>query len=199
MVVPLSTWLVRSACIQLRAWCAVGLPPLYLCIGLPPGIAERGDLPRIVREALAHAGVDPGLIMINLRGIGVQRVASRTHATMEALQAMGVRLVLDDLGSGQASLASLSQYPLAMVRLETEFFRHAAGSGDVAAVTRAMVDLVHTLNLGVIVAGVETSAQAAFLREIGCDLAQGPAFGPAVSAEEVPTLLSDLRRQLAAV
>jgi len=199
VAVPLSEWLIRSACIQLRAWCAAGLTPLYLSIGLPPGVAERGDLPRIMRGALAHAGVDPGLLMINVRGTGAQRVASRTHETLEALQAMGVRLVLDDFGSGQASFAALSQYPLAMVRFESEFFRRAAGSGDVVAVTHAMVSMVHTLNLGVIVTGVENDIQSVLLREAGCDLAQGAAFGPAVSAEEVPALLSHLQRQLEAV
>jgi predicted signal transduction protein with EAL and GGDEF domain len=60
---------------------------------------------------------------------------------------MGVRLVLDDFGSGQASFASLSQYPLAMVRFESDFFRRAAGSADTAEVTRAMISMVHTLDL----------------------------------------------------
>jgi len=199
VAVPLAQWLIRSACIQLRAWCAAGLNPLYLCISLPPGVAERGDLPRIVREALAHAGVDPGLLMINVRGTGTQRIASRTHESLEALQAMGVRLVLDDFGSGQASFASLSQYPLAMVRFESDFFRRAAGSADTAEVTRAMISMVHTLDLGVIVTGVESETQAAFLRDAGCDLVQGVAFGPAVSAEEVPLLLSHIQQQLEAV
>jgi len=115
------------------------------------------------------------------------------------LQAMGVRLVLDDFGSGQASFASLSQYPLAMVRFESDFFRRAAGSADTAAVTRAMIGMVHTLDLGVIVTGVDSEAQAASLRDAGCDLVQGAAFGLAVSGEEVPLLLSHLQRQLEAV
>ena len=91
---------------------------------------------------------------------------------------MGVRLVLDDFGSGQASFSNLSQYPLAMVRFESDFSARARRDGDTAAVTRAMISMVHTLDLGVIVTGVENEAQAALLRDAGCDLVQG-AFWPA--------------------
>jgi diguanylate cyclase (GGDEF)-like protein/PAS domain S-box-containing protein len=198
VVVPLTEWVVRSACIQLRSWVAMGLPTLYLSLTLPPGAAERGDLPRLVRDSLQQAGVDPGLVMVSLRGGPNPRDALRTRDAMQTLQAMGARLVLDDFGSGDMTLASLGQYPLGMVRFESAFLRGLARDGDVASVTRSLISMVHALNLGVIVTGVDNPAQAAFLRDAACDLAQGPAFGPPVPAEDVPGLLSNIREQLAA-
>jgi EAL domain-containing protein (putative c-di-GMP-specific phosphodiesterase class I) len=198
VVVPLTEWVVRSACMQLRAWVAMGLPTLYLSLTLPPGAAERGDLARLVSDSLQQAGVDPGLVMVSLRGGPNPRDATRTREAMQALQAMGVRQVLDDFGSGETTLAGLSQYPLGMVRFDAAFLRGLARDGDVAGVTRSLIAMVHTLNLGVIVTGADTPAQAAFLREAACDLAQGPAFGAPVPAEDVPALLSDIREQLAA-
>jgi diguanylate cyclase (GGDEF)-like protein/PAS domain S-box-containing protein len=198
VVVPLTEWVVRSACMQLRAWVAQGLPTLYLSLTLPPGAAERGDLPRLVRDSLEQAGVDPGLVMVSLRGGPNQRDALRTRDAMQTLHSMGARLVLDDFGSGDMTLSSLSQYPLGMVRFESSFLRGLARDGDLASVTRSLISVVHALNLGVIVTGVDNAAQAAFLREAACDLAQGAAFGAPVPAEDVPGLLSDIREQLAA-
>ena len=196
VVLPLTEWIVRGACMQLRAWSAMGLSPLYLSLTLPPGAAERGDLPRLVRDALAQAGVDPGLLMVSLRGTPGQRGGDRTREAMEALQGMGVRMLLDDFGSGGTALAGLEQYPLGMVRFDAAFLRGLARDGDVHGVTRSLIGLVHALGLGVVVTSVHGSAHAAFLRDAHCDLAQGDAFGPAVAAEEVPALLSNLRRQL---
>jgi len=198
VLTPMSEWLVRSACLQLRAWHAMGLPSLYLSLTLPPGAADRGDLSRLVREATAQAGVDPGLLMLGFGSVPGTRVSLRTQDAMRALQDMGARLVLDDLGSGPAAFSSLGQYPLSMVRMEASFLRGLARDGDLAAVTRAMIHMVHALNLGVVVTGVESAAHAALLREADCDLAQGPAFGMPVAAEDVPALLSDVRQLLAA-
>jgi EAL domain-containing protein (putative c-di-GMP-specific phosphodiesterase class I) len=181
---------------QLRAWAAMGVPPMYLSLTLPPGAAERGDLPRLMRDALAQAGVDPALIMVSLRGMPGQRSGERTREAMEALQAMGMRMMIDDFGSGATALAGLEQYPLGMVRFDSAFLRGLARDGDVAGVTRSLIGLVHALGLGVVVTGVDNAAHAAFLREAGCDLAQGGAFGAPVAAEDVPALLSDIRRQL---
>jgi EAL domain-containing protein (putative c-di-GMP-specific phosphodiesterase class I) len=125
-----------------------------------------------------------------------QRSGERTREAMEALQAMGMRMMIDDFGSGATALAGLEQYPLGMVRFESAFLRGLARDGDVAGVTRSLIGLVHALGLGVVVTGVDNAAHAAFLREAGCDLAQGGAFGAPVAAEDVPALLSDIRKQL---
>jgi diguanylate cyclase (GGDEF)-like protein/PAS domain S-box-containing protein len=200
VVLPLTEWMLRGACMQLRAWAAAGIPPLYLSLSLPAAAAERGDLPRMTREALAHAGVDPGLLMVGLRGVPGARTHERIGEAMQALQAMGMRLMLDELAIAGGTLCRAIQYPLGMVRLESALLRSLACDGDLGAVTRALIGLIHALNLGVAVTGVDTPAQAAFLREVGCDLAQGDAFGPPVAAEQVPALLNGLRRgQLAAV
>jgi diguanylate cyclase (GGDEF)-like protein/PAS domain S-box-containing protein len=198
VAIPMSEWLLRSACMQLRAWAAMGLPPLYLCLTLPPGAAERGDLPRVVRDALAQSGVDPGLLMLGIGSAQGVRTSMRTQEAMQGLQDMGVRLVLDELGNGIAAFPNLGQYPLGMVRLAWGFFRDLAREGDVAPVMRALVGMVHSVDLGVVVTGVDSAAQAAIVRQCGCDLGQGPAFGMPVAAEDVAALFADVRQLLAA-
>jgi predicted signal transduction protein with EAL and GGDEF domain len=149
VVTPMSEWLVRSACLQLRAWNAMGLPTLYLSLTLPPGAAERGDLPRLVREASAQAGVDPGLLMLGFGTIPGTRVSMRTLDAMQALQDMGARLILDDPTVRPRS--SLGQYPLSMVRLEAAWGPRPRRR--LAVVTRAISTWCRA-QPGVVVTGV---------------------------------------------
>jgi diguanylate cyclase (GGDEF)-like protein/PAS domain S-box-containing protein len=192
VIVPLTEWMIRTACMQLRVWQEGGLPSLYLTLSLPPGIAERTELSRLIHEALAFARVDPALLMLNLKP-ALSRDTGRTPGAMHALQAMGVRLVFDDLGLGTASLAHLAQYPLSMARLPASLMRGLAREGEMASVARALVSLLHELDLGVLATGVDNPAALATLREAGCDLVQGPAVGAARPPEEIPALLAQAR------
>jgi EAL domain-containing protein (putative c-di-GMP-specific phosphodiesterase class I) len=188
--------MVRTACMQLRVWQEHGLPPMYMTLSLPPGIAERADLTRLIHEALTHARVDPTLLMLNLRP-AASRDTGRTPGAMHALQAMGVRLVFDDLGLGTASLAHVAQYPLSMARLPATLLRGLAREGELVTVARSLIGLLHELDLGALATGVETPAVLAMLREANCDLVQGPAIGVAMPPDEIPSLLAQTRERAA--
>jgi EAL domain-containing protein (putative c-di-GMP-specific phosphodiesterase class I) len=196
VIVPLTEWMIRTACMQLRVWQEQGLPSLYMTLSLPPGIAERTDLTRLVHEALAFARVDPALLMLALKP-AASRDTGRTPGAMHALQAMGVRLVFDDLGLGTASLAHLAQYPLSMARLPATLLRGLAREGEMASVARSLVGLLHELDLGTLATGVDTPAALAMLREAGCDLAQGLAVGAARPPDEIPALMAQARERAA--
>jgi diguanylate cyclase (GGDEF)-like protein/PAS domain S-box-containing protein len=198
VIVPLTEWMVRTACMQLRVWQEQGLAPMYMTLSLPPGIAERADLTRLIHEALTHARIDPTLLMLNLRP-AASRDTGRTPGAMHALQAMGVRLVFDDLGLGTASLAHVAQYPLSMVRLPATLLRGLAREGELVTVARSLIGLLHDLDLGTLTTGVESPAVLSILREANCDLAQGGAIGAAMPPEEIPALLAGSRQRAAAI
>jgi len=193
VVLPLTQWLLQSACIQLRAWSAMGVPALYVMLTVHPSAAEQGDLVNLVREAVGQAGIDGSLLMLGLSRESGQRDRARVREALRGLHAMGVRIVLDDLGVGEP-LRPAREFAGGMVRIPLESL-HAGGSADDAPrLGRALTELAHALDLGVVAAGVDTAQQAALVREAGCDLAQGAAFGAPVTAEDVPRLLSTLRK-----
>jgi diguanylate cyclase (GGDEF)-like protein/PAS domain S-box-containing protein len=189
VIVPLTEWMVRTACMQLRVWKEQGLPPMYMTLSLPPGIAERTDLTRLIHDALTHARVDPALLMLNLKP-AASRETGRTPGAMHALQAMGVRLVFDDLGLGTASLAQIAQYPLSMARVPADFLRGLAREGELASVARSLIALLHELDLGALATAVDSPAVLTMLRDANCDLAQGAAIGAALPPEELTQLLT---------
>jgi diguanylate cyclase (GGDEF)-like protein/PAS domain S-box-containing protein len=194
VVLPLTQWLVHCACIQLRAWAAMGLPALYLMLTVHPAAAERGNLVGLVTEAIGQAGIDGSLLMLGLSREQGARDLARVRETLSGLHALGVRIVLDELSAGAERPIAQRDCPGGMVRLPYEALEPGTGPAGAPRVGRALCELAHALDLGVVVQGVETAAHMALARAAGCDLAQGAAFGAAVAAEDVPQLLSTLRK-----
>jgi len=193
VVLPLTQWLVHCACIQIRAWAAMGLPALYLMLTVHPAAAERGDLAALVAEAIGQAGIDGNLLMLGLSREQGVRDPARMRETLSRLHGLGVRIVLDELSAGAERASAQRDFAGGMVRLPHAALEPDAGPAEAPRVGRALCAFAHALDLGVVVHGVDTAEQMALARAAGCDLAQGAAFGAAVAAEDVPAQLSALR------
>ena len=197
LLAPLSEWAIRAVCDQLAGWRARGLPALSVALALPPVAAEKRDVAKMVQEALAQSSIDGASLILSLRAPTGWRESARTRNAIDALRGLGVRLVADDFGGVQAPLTSLVRSPFSLVRLPAAFLASLGRGPDGGPGMRAMIQLAHTLELGVLVTGVEDAAQAAKLREAGCDLMQGPAFGIPVPADEVAALFASSAQRAA--
>ena len=111
-------------------------------------------------------------------------------ATMEELQGLGVQLSIDDFGTGYSSLSALKSYPVARLKIDKSFVDGLPANEDDKAVASAVISLGQKLNLRVIAEGVETEAQAMFLRDNNCDEMQGYLFSKPLPAQEIEALLS---------
>jgi EAL domain-containing protein (putative c-di-GMP-specific phosphodiesterase class I) len=110
-------------------------------------------------------------------------------SALEKLKATGVRLAVDDFGSGASPLARLRELPIDALKIHQSFTAGLGTSPEDSAVVRALVELGHAIGLDVVAEGVETEAQLEHLRELGCDAAQGYAIGRPVSGEQMDALL----------
>jgi EAL domain-containing protein (putative c-di-GMP-specific phosphodiesterase class I) len=113
----------------------------------------------------------------------------RVTEVLASLRGFGVRLSLDDFGTGHASLAYLKQLPLDQVKIDRAFVTTMADDDGDLVIVRSTIDLARNLGLDVVAEGVETAAQAAFLRGVGTDLLQGYLLGRPLPADEVTALL----------
>jgi diguanylate cyclase (GGDEF)-like protein/PAS domain S-box-containing protein len=190
LLAPLSEWAIRTACDQLASWRAQDLPALSLALALPPGAAEKHDVAKAVYEALAQSSIHGASLILSLRAPVGWRASARTRNAVETLRGMGVRLVAEDFGGVQAPLASLVRSPYSLVRLPAAFLTSVGRGPDGGPGMRTLIQLAHTLELSVLVTGVDDAALAARLRDAGCDLMQGAAFGEPMPAHEVVKLLS---------
>jgi diguanylate cyclase (GGDEF)-like protein len=194
MIVPLTLWVVRRACAQLRAWDEVEATR-GLCVSVNISarlVSEPGIASAIARE-LYHAGIDPYRIVLEITESLLMDEKAQAVQTLCQLRALGMRLSVDDFGTGYSSLSRLNTLPIDEVKIDQSFIAQITRSGAGDTIVRATVAMAHGLGLRVVAEGVESAAQLAALRDVGCDEAQGYLFGRPVAADQIPVLLEHRR------
>jgi EAL domain-containing protein (putative c-di-GMP-specific phosphodiesterase class I) len=175
VVLDVGRWVLRTACENAVAWRAKGLPPIRIGVNLFPGQFHGGTLLADVETALRLSGLPAEYLEIEITENIALAHDDATLAPLRALRAAGVKLAFDDFGTGYASLSYLTRYPLSRIKIDQSFVRKIADnpSREDTAIIRSIIVMAHNLGLEVIAEGVETAAQAAFLRAEKCEEVQG--------------------------
>jgi diguanylate cyclase (GGDEF)-like protein/PAS domain S-box-containing protein len=189
-IIPLGHWVLTEACRQGRAWRdAHPTQPLLTSVNIAVRQVRDSGFVDTVKDVLAETGLEPEALQLEVTESSVMGSAGQPLRTLHALAELGVRIAIDDFGTGYSNLAYLRDLPVHALKLAGRFMAglRAPGGPDQAdqEILAALIRLAHKLKLTVTAEGVETAAQAAALRELGCDTAQGWHFGRAVPPEEV--------------
>jgi EAL domain-containing protein (putative c-di-GMP-specific phosphodiesterase class I) len=187
--VPLGRWVLGEACRQARDWSSAGTP-LAVAVNLTAREFQHPALVGEVDAALAEAGLDAQWLCLEITERLAMGDTGATVETLAALRARGVRTAIDDFGTGHSSLAYLKHLPLDAIKIDKAFVDGLGQGREEDAIAAAIVALGHTLGLRVVAEGVETAAQAAALRGLGCDLAQGYHFARPLPADALAALLA---------
>jgi diguanylate cyclase (GGDEF)-like protein len=186
----LGEWVLRKACRQLRSWLDAGCRPLRMAVNISRCQLEDGDLAETVRAVLLETQIDPGLLELELSERGVLRQDKDVMRQVQRLKALGVRLTVDDFGTGDTMIAYLGQLPLDGLKIDQSFVGNLMNGEDEGVLTSAIVALAHRLKLSVTAEGVEQESQRQILRGYGCEEVQGFLFSPAVEPEEFLRLVA---------
>ena len=189
LIEPLGSWVIHEACRQLRAWLDDGIDPHRVSVNISPRQFQRTHLVSIVQNALDQAGLEPERLTLEITESIIMQNPDEARAILSELREMGVRVAIDDFGSGYSSLAYLKLFPLDTLKIDRAFIAPLPDDQDSAAIVEAVVAMSRKLKLAVVAEGVETSGQSAFLRGIGCDVAQGFLYSPPLPADQLPTAL----------
>jgi predicted signal transduction protein with EAL and GGDEF domain len=198
-ILPIGRWVLREACQRAVTWqrSRTISPGLFICVNVSAREIQQPSFVGAVEEALAWAGLEPTRLILEITETAVIKASSPTVATLEALQALGVRVVIDDFGTGYFSLSHLRQFPVDALKIASEFVQVTEGDSRSAALADAIVALGDSLKIATVAEGIETRAQAERMRALGCTYGQGYYFAKPVSADEVeagmPGLADDLR------
>ena len=186
LITPIGEWVLRTACAQAQDWRQAGLPFGRIAVNIAGPQLQREGLSDTVRAVLHETGLPPACLELEITETLVMRQVERTIDWLQALQALGVMLAIDDFGTGYSSLAYLKRLPVDKLKIDRSFVRDLPGDENDAAIARAVIALGHSMHLTVIAEGLETAVQRDFLRESGCDQAQGFLYSqplPALEAE----------------
>jgi len=180
MIVAIGDWVLRQACADAMAWGRDGLPPMRVAVNLSARQFLKKDLVQSVADALAHSGLPPGLLELELTESLLMHNAELFIATLRDLKALGVELAVDDFGTGYSSLSYLKRFPVDRLKIDQSFVRELMTDTDSAAICQAVITLGHSLGLQVIAEGVESGEQAECLLGLTCDELQGYHFSKPV-------------------
>ena len=188
-IVSVGRKLLESACRQTASWHATGYPDLSLAINLSSKEFWHEGLIPTISAALDASGLPPRALEIELtEGIFMEDMNTAVRRIHE-LKALGVSVAVDDFGTGYSSLAHLKRFPLDVLKIDRYFVKDVHTAPVNEALISSILALSKGLNLGTVAEGVETEAQLASLRTLGCQVMQGHLFSPPVPAEKIITLL----------
>ena len=183
-----SRWVMETACRQAREWHDLGYP-IRVGVNVSQGEFRAGLLRDSIESVLVEAKLPACLIEIEVTEDVVLDHGDETVSMLHSLREQGVSIAFDDFGTGYASLVYLKRFPLDRLKVDRSFVGEIGLDREDEAIVRSIIDLGRHLNLEIIAEGVETSAQAEFLRGLGCRQAQGFHFGGAVPAAEFEALV----------
>ncbi len=186
LIFPIGQWVLNAACAQLEKWRGNPLTrDLILSVNVSKKQFRKADFVENVRNALAHRGVDPSRLQLELTESMLFENVEDVVATMKALRAIGVRFSLDDFGTGYSSLQYLKRLPLDELKIDQSFVRDISEDPNDLAIVRTVVAMAQSLGVEVIAEGVETREQLEMLRTCGCRRFQGYLFARPVPEERL--------------
>ncbi|MCA1806149.1 MAG: bifunctional diguanylate cyclase/phosphodiesterase [Xanthomonadaceae bacterium] len=193
---PLGDWVLEQACTQLRAWKKAGVEPFYLSVNIAPPQLLGAGFAEHLREIMERTGVLPmaSCLAIEVTETAFMNDLDRAEQVLHKIRALGVRVYLDDFGTGFSSLSYLSRLPVDALKIDRAFVRDLPGDERAGSLVRAIIALSHSLGLTVIAEGVETEEQADWLEARGCDLLQGFLYSRPAAAEKLELHSGEYRR-----
>jgi diguanylate cyclase (GGDEF)-like protein len=189
LIVPIGDWVLQEACRQARAWQMSGLPPLRVAINLSATQFRQPNLLGAIRSALEKHNLQPKFLEIELTESAVMTNAEGSVAILEQLSRMGVVVAIDDFGTGYSSMSYLRKFPIDRLKIDSSFVRDLGVDADNISIVQAIISLAHSLRLKVVAEGVETPAQLAQLKALGCDQYQGYQFKPPAPAAAIEAMM----------
>jgi diguanylate cyclase (GGDEF)-like protein/PAS domain S-box-containing protein len=195
LILGLGEFVLREACAQAAQWRREGLLPerFVTWVNLSGRQLVGGGISRTVMSALEDAGLPPeclGLEVTETSLVEEGPGGARARAELQLLHGEGVRIAVDDFGTGFSSLGQLRSFPVDMIKVDRSFVQGVDEETKDAAITANLVMLAHALGVLAIAEGIESDSQLASLRGLGCDLAQGYLFARPMPAQDVRNVLA---------
>ncbi|MBD1863943.1 MULTISPECIES: GGDEF domain-containing response regulator [Trichocoleus] len=189
LIVPLDEWVMTTVCTQAKQWQLADLPPLQVAVNLSGLQFHQTDLTERVTQILQRTELEPQYLELELTESVIMQNTDATIKKLDQLKTLGIQIAIDDFGTGYSSLSYLKQFSFDTLKIDRCFVQNISCDSKNAAITTAMIQMAHDLDLKVIAEGVETNSELAFLQQQACDEMQGYFFSRPVPAPEFEQLL----------
>jgi diguanylate cyclase (GGDEF)-like protein/PAS domain S-box-containing protein len=189
LILPIGEWVLNASCEQLREWHDLGYSDLRVAVNVSPRQFQQFDFVTQVTRAIEESGIPPESLDLEITETSAMQDPDGSIGKLQDLKKRNVRISLDDFGTGFSSLTHLRRFPIDRIKLDRSFVQELPGNSDHCAIAKAVITMAHALRMSIVGEGVETAAQVAFLRDEGCDEAQGYLFSQPLPAPGFRALL----------
>jgi len=193
LMIALGRWAIKEACTQIGQWKSLGLGDITVAVNVSALELEDDAYVEYVSTVLSDCKLDPGLLQLEVTETVFIKDLSKCVVRLGLLKEAGVLLALDDFGIGYSSFSYLTRMPFDFLKIDRSFVHDVELDSGRVAVVGAMLSMAKSLGLTVIAEGIETSAEADFFINSGCDQAQGFFFSKPLEAMDMPDFLRQQR------
>jgi len=190
LIVPLGEWVLKAACHQNKRWQAKGFTPMRMAVNLSGRQFQQQNIAESVVRTLDFTGLAPEHLELELTESSIMNNPEFAIDVLSNLKSMGIKISVDDFGTGFSSLSHLKRLPIDCLKVDQAFVRDATTDPDDAALVTAIITLAHNLRMTVVAEGVETEEQLQFLHMLKCDEIQGYLFSRPLPADGLGELLA---------
>ena len=193
LILPMGAWGLEEACQQLARWTSM-LPPeraMSMSVNFSPRQFAQPDFHDLVRRVLDETGLPPELLRLEVTENAAMDDVRHTQIMLGRLKDAGVRISIDDFGTGFSSLAYLKRFPVDTLKIDRSFIAAVDHDTDSREIVRTIMGLARTLHMDVIAEGAETPSQVEFLQDIDCEYAQGFFFSRPIDPADLERVLAN--------
>ena len=176
--------ILAKACEQAATWVCQGWNG-RISVNIAALQFQQTDLVSVVQNALAKAKLDSSHIELEITEGTLIKNIEHTRSVLLRLKEIGVKIALDDFGTGYSSLSYLQQLPIDILKIDRSFIIEISHSSKAAQLSKAIINMAHSLGLEVVAEGIEEHSQLEFLRQSGCEEYQGFLFGKPMPATQI--------------
>lgn len=194
LIISLGEWVLQTACRQMKTWQDAGFDKLRVAVNLSRRQFQQKNLSDRVSRILKETGLEPKYLELEITESLVMQNEAEAALVLKQWQKLGITISIDDFGTGYSSLSYLKDFPFEIIKIDKSFVSNITEDRKTAAITIAIIQLAHSLDLKVIAEGVETEEELDFLRKHECDEIQGYLFSRPLPASEFEELLKSDRR-----
>ena len=176
LIIPLGDWILESVCKQTRNWLDSGLNALTSCVNISASQYTQPDFVKKVKNCLSTYNLEPDYLELEFTESTMMQDINQTIDILQQLKSFGVRIAMDDFGTGNSSLIYLKKIPLHTLKIDNYFIYNLPDDSQKLAITKALIQMGKNLHLKVVAEGVEKVSELSLLRELRCDAMQGFLF-----------------------
>lgn len=189
LIVPIGKWVLKAVCAQLQEWKKTGFSPLRMAVNFSIRQIQEENFLNDIQEILQEYAIMPDTLEFEIEEKVLLSKKVEAKKILQAIKDLGIHLVLDDFGKGYSSLSYLRHAPVSQIKIDALFMRQVPQNMQNRALVEGLITFAHRLGLSVTAEGVETKEQYEFLKETGCDAAQGFYFSKPLKLSETEALL----------